>query len=247
MNFIQSETKLVKSFLPFQCLASRICPAMSIMNLFADTPSSRKKYVSFFLPRRLSSYPSAQQPPPDAAMITPGSAYDDFPSPEFPTAARDHDKDARLSKDRDPSPRRSLQLCSTFLGSDPFTGDHLRDRSLRWLSPSDPSTNHNITRNVHHNGTAQWFFQNSIYNQWKSSGSFLWVRGKRALLLVFSMQRPPTISYFYSWFREKCALVCPSSTHSVLAELTSSIQFLNHRRYRSPARFWAGLDGLLLF
>ena len=150
-------------------------------------------------------------------MITPDSAYDDFPSPDFPTAARDRDKDARLgrlSKDRDRSPRLSLQLCSTFLGSDPFTGDHLADRSLQWLSPSDPSTNHNITRNAHHYGTAQWFLQGSIYNQWKSSGSLLWIRGKRALLLVFSMQRLPTIRYFHSRFREECALVCPSLTHS---------------------------------
>ena len=141
----------------------------------------------------------------------------------------------------------SLQLCSTFLGLDLFTGNDLRDQFLRWLSPSDPSINHNTTRDVHHNGTAQWFLQGNIYNQWKSSDSFLWVRGKRALLLVFSMQQPPTIPYFYSWFREKCALVRPSSTHSALAELTSSIQFLNHTRYHSPARCWAGLDGLFLF
>jgi hypothetical protein len=81
----------------------------------------------------------------------------------------------------------SLQLCSTSLSSDFFTGNHLRDRFLRWLSPSDPSTNHNITCSFHHNGTAQWFLRGSVYNQWKSSGSFLWVRGKRTLLLVKSM------------------------------------------------------------
>ena len=51
----------------------------------------------------------------------------------------------------------SFQLCSTFLGSNLFTGNHLRDRFSRWLLPSDPSINHNITRNAHHNGTAQWF------------------------------------------------------------------------------------------
>lgn len=64
----------------------------------------------------ISPLPSPQQPPPDAAMISPGSAYDDFPSPDFPTAPRDRDKDSRLgrlSEDRDrPSsggtrPRRS--------------------------------------------------------------------------------------------------------------------------------------------
>ena len=86
----------------------------------------------------------------------------------------------------------SLNLCSAFLDSDIFTGTHLRDRFLQWLSPSDPSTNHNVTCSAH-NDTAQWFFQDSIYNEWKSFGSFLWVRGKRALLLVFIMQQPPNI------------------------------------------------------
>jgi hypothetical protein len=90
----------------------------------------------------------------------------------------------------------SLQLSSTFFGLVLFTGNHLRDQVLRWLSPSDPSSNHNITCSVHHDGTAQWFLQGSMYNQWKSSGSFLWVRGKRALLLVLSRQKTPTIPYF---------------------------------------------------
>jgi hypothetical protein len=141
----------------------------------------------------------------------------------------------------------SLQLCSTFLGSNLFTGNHLRDQVLRWLSPPVPSTSHSIPRNVHHNGTAQWFFHGNMYGQWKSSGDFLWVRGKRAFLFVFSMQRPPTIRYIYSRFREKCPLVCPSLTHSALPELILSIQFLNYTRYHVPARCWDGLDGLFLF
>jgi len=64
------------------------------------------------------------------------------------------------------------------------TGNLLRDNLLRWLSPSDPSTNHNITSKAHHHGTAQWFFQGAIFNEWKSAGSFLWVHGKRVFLLV---------------------------------------------------------------
>jgi hypothetical protein len=71
--------------------------------------------------------------------------------------------------------------CSEY--SDSFTGNQLRDSLLRWLSPPNPSINHNNACKAHHNGTAQWFFQGSIFNQWKSTGSFLWVHGKRALLL----------------------------------------------------------------
>ena len=72
--------------------------------------------------------------------------------------------------------------------SDNFTGNQLRDNLLRWLSPTDPSTNHNIACKAHHKGTTQWFFQGSLFNQWKSTGGFLWVHGKRALLLGIDMR-----------------------------------------------------------
>jgi len=65
------------------------------------------------------------------------------------------------------------------------TGDQLRDSLFRWLSPPDPSINHNTASRAHHDGTAQWFFQGSIFNQWKSTGDFLWVHGKRTLLSSF--------------------------------------------------------------
>ena len=48
---------------------------------------------------------------------------------------------------------------------------------LRWLSPPDPSTTHNIACDAHHNGTALWFLQSSIFNQWKSGSSFCWLYG----------------------------------------------------------------------
>ncbi|KAF8497412.1 hypothetical protein F5888DRAFT_281664 [Russula emetica] len=47
-----------------------------------------------------------------------------------------------------------------------------------WLSPPDSSTNHNISRNAHHEGTATWFFQGGIYKEWRSTPSLLWVHGK---------------------------------------------------------------------
>jgi len=71
-------------------------------------------------------------------------------------------------------------------GSDGFTGNQLRDDLLRWLSPPDPSTNHNIACKAHHNGTTQWLFQGSIFNRWKSTGSFLWVHGKRVFYSLLS-------------------------------------------------------------
>jgi hypothetical protein len=82
----------------------------------------------------------------------------------------------------------SFKPKSLFLSSDGFTGNQLRDNLLRWLSPPDPSTNHNIACKAHHNGTTQWFFQGTIFNQWKSTGAFLWVHGKRASLLIFPIR-----------------------------------------------------------
>src|SRR6266852_8030469 len=74
--------------------------------------------------------------------------------------------------------------------SDNHTGNQLRDSLLRWLSPSDPSINHNIASKAHHNGTAQWFFQGQIFHQWKSTGSFLWIHGKRVSLLTLTVRMP---------------------------------------------------------
>jgi len=70
------------------------------------------------------------------------------------------------------------------------TGNQLRDSLLRWLSPSDPSINHNLATIAHHDGTAQWFFQGKIFNEWKSTGSFLWIHGKRVLLLTITVHWP---------------------------------------------------------
>jgi hypothetical protein len=61
-NFIQSETKLVKSLLPFQHLASGIYLATYIMNLFADIQNSKKRHVSFF------PFPSTLLLPPLVAL-----------------------------------------------------------------------------------------------------------------------------------------------------------------------------------
>ena len=64
------------------------------------------------------------------------------------------------------------------------TESQLEEKLQKWLSPPDPSTNHNIARKAHHKGTASWFFQGSIFEQWKSSLSLLWIHGKRAVLLL---------------------------------------------------------------
>ena len=68
-----------------------------------------------------------------------------------------------------------------YAGSIILIGSQLRQDLRRWLSPSDPSTNHNIACNARHKGTATWFFEGRTYKEWKSTGSepLLWIYGKR--------------------------------------------------------------------
>jgi hypothetical protein len=66
-----------------------------------------------------------------------------------------------------------------------LTGNQWKQLLRTWLSPADPSTNHNIARKAQHMGTAAWLFQGQIVIEWKSAGSLLWIHGKRVLLLLF--------------------------------------------------------------
>ncbi|KAI9438395.1 hypothetical protein BJY52DRAFT_558623 [Lactarius psammicola] len=88
-------------------------------------------------------------------------------------------------------------------------------RSLRrWVAPPDPSTNHNIACNAHHEGTAGWFFQGSIFGEWKSIGSLLLIYGKpgsgKTILCSSIIQDIvilrdvglASVVYFYFYFRD---------------------------------------------
>ena len=66
--------------------------------------------------------------------------------------------------------------------------NQLRENIHKWLCPPDPSTNHNVACLTHHKRTATWFFQGSIFKEWVSMGSLLWIHGKRA-----SFHFPPNI------------------------------------------------------
>jgi hypothetical protein len=101
-----------------------------------------------------------------------------------------------------------------------LTESQLREKSQNWLSSPDPSTNHNIARKAHHKGTASWFFQGGIFEQWKSSPSLLWIHGKRSLLF-FSAIPDPTDTRLSSGLRQKrpvvtyVLLLIPASTQTL--------------------------------
>jgi nucleoside phosphorylase len=56
--------------------------------------------------------------------------------------------------------------------------DGRRARIIKWLSPSDPSTNYNKALQQRHEGSGHWFLESDDSKRWKaSSESFLWLRG----------------------------------------------------------------------
>ena len=99
------------------------------------------------------------------------------------------DKVRAIDRKLDDTARSLSPIAHTLISerSGLFTGNLLRDDLLRWLSPSDPSINHNIACKAHHDGTAQWFFQGRIFKEWKSTASFLWLHGKRVFPLISTL------------------------------------------------------------
>ena len=89
-----------------------------------------------------------------------------------------------------------------------LTGNQLRQDLRRWLSPPDPSINHNIACSAHHKGTATWFFEGTTYKEWKStdSESLLWIHGKRVPCPILPPDVPIT-SFICSWLRQEHTLV----------------------------------------
>ncbi|KAH8982414.1 hypothetical protein EDB92DRAFT_1952306 [Lactarius akahatsu] len=71
-----------------------------------------------------------------------------------------------------------LIIQQTASGVDEIKWNQLQQLLRTWLSPSDPSTNHNVALNAQHEGTAMWFVQSSLFIEWKSTGSLLWIHGK---------------------------------------------------------------------
>ncbi|KAH9029588.1 hypothetical protein EDB85DRAFT_2290792 [Lactarius pseudohatsudake] len=85
----------------------------------------------------------------------------------------DHGKETRLVATEAKS---IIQLTANSV--DELKWNHIKQLLRTWLSPADPSTNHNIARKAQYKGTAVWFFQGSIFIGWMSTGSLLWIHGK---------------------------------------------------------------------
>ncbi|KAH9073579.1 hypothetical protein EDB83DRAFT_83863 [Lactarius deliciosus] len=97
---------------------------------------------------------------------------------------------------------------------DNVTWNQVRESLRKWVTPPDPSTNHNIACGIQHGGTAQWFFRGGIFGNWRSTASLLWIYGKpgsgKSILCSAIIQDIQTlrkaglasIAYFYFDFRD---------------------------------------------
>jgi len=64
-----------------------------------------------------------------------------------------------------------------------LAGNRLQEKSRQWLSAPDPWTNHNVARKAHYRGTATWFTQGDMFEQWKRTGRLLWIQGLRTFII----------------------------------------------------------------
>ncbi|KAN0139438.1 hypothetical protein V8E53_002939 [Lactarius tabidus] len=117
-----------------------------------------------------------------------------------------------------------------------------------WLSPTDPSTNHNTARKAQHNGTAVWLFRGQIVIDWKSTGSLLWIHGKpgsgKSVICSSVIQDITTIcetgsaimAYFYFDFKDLRKQTCHDLLRSLVFQLSTDSSpccAILHRVYKA--------------
>ncbi|KAI9436836.1 ankyrin repeat-containing domain protein [Lactarius indigo] len=102
----------------------------------------------------------------------------------------------------------------TAVQVDDVKRNQLRESLRKWQSPPDPSTNHNIAADRLHKGTAEWFIESDQFENWKLTGSLLWIHGKPGSgksilcsaiindLTTLCVARSASMAYFYFDFRD---------------------------------------------
>ena len=90
------------------------------------------------------------------------------------------------------------------------------------------TTSHIILCGAQHQGTANWFFRGSHFEEWKSTGSLLWIHGKRT---SFNLSLFPFLTKLvYSGIREKRPLVRSFSCISFSCDLNCILALRSSRR-----------------
>ncbi|KAF8265665.1 hypothetical protein EI94DRAFT_1735068 [Lactarius quietus] len=121
----------------------------------------------------------------------------------------------------------------TVTGIDDIKWNQWKQLLRAWLSPADPSTNHNIARKAQHKGTAVWLFKGKIVLEWKSTGSLLWIYGKpgsgKSVICSSVIQDimdacetgSAIMAYFYFDFRDLNKQTCHDLLRSLVFQLST--------------------------
>ncbi|KAH9015074.1 hypothetical protein EDB84DRAFT_798173 [Lactarius hengduanensis] len=116
---------------------------------------------------------------------------------------------------------------------DEIKWNQLKQLLRAWLSPADPSTNHIIAQKAQHKGTTVWFFQGSIFIEWKSTGSLLWIHGKPGSgksvicssviqdIMAVCQAGSAIMAYFYFDFRDLKKQSCRDLLLSLVSQLST--------------------------
>ncbi|KAK2834871.1 hypothetical protein FQN49_006833 [Arthroderma sp. PD_2] len=107
-----------------------------------------------------------------------------------------------------------------------------REEIRRWLSPSDPSTNHDKARSQCQYGTGRWSLQCDKYSKWKTQrSSFLWLHGitgcGKSILsssIITNLQQSvpsQSLLYFYFDFRDTRKQTLDNMVRSFISQLYS--------------------------
>ena len=135
---------------------------------------------------------------------------------------------------------RATPRASCFL-----SGTRMQESLFKWLSPPDPSLNHNSACDARQEGASSWFLQSSTFEEWNSEGSLLWIYGKRISVLPPSRidcSRFPVLTAGSGksvlWF-VFLSYYCPRGLMSLLSSaIIEDIKVMQETRLASMAYFY---------
>ncbi|KAI9442625.1 ankyrin repeat-containing domain protein [Lactarius indigo] len=109
--------------------------------------------------------------------------------------------------------------------------DQSREKHRGWLSPPNPSINHNVACESHQGGTTAWLLPNYSFKEWKKGGALLWIHGKpgSGKSIVCSAiiediermrnEKPALMAYYYFDFRDTAKQDARGLLSSLLIQL----------------------------
>ena len=126
-----------------------------------------------------------------------------------------------------------------------LVGNELRKDLRKWVAPPDPSVNYNVTTRAHHEGTAAWCTGGNKVADWKSSGSLLWIHGKRTYLITVLVLLPLTTPGLIAG-SGKSVLRCviPRLTRPDRTYVTDKL--CDHPGHQIHIQIWVGFLGVFL-